>query len=106
KRLRWEQKYGHLTPEEACAEQAKLWSRPGSSPVYQHFHPPIVEEYKGRMMHVFVCKKCVHSVLSAILSPYEDSTGNFNAHIARCDPQKKGNIANYAAGSTYSAPKF
>jgi hypothetical protein len=39
-------------------------------------------------------------------APYEDSTGNFNAHIKRCDPKNKGNIADFATGSTYTAAGF
>ncbi|THU90772.1 hypothetical protein K435DRAFT_634133, partial [Dendrothele bispora CBS 962.96] len=107
KKLRWEQKYKGLTIEERLERQAKVWydpSRPNASKVYAHFQKPYHTVIKGKDMFAFVCKKNPSVILHR--APYEDSTGNFSQHILKCDPEKKGNIAEFAAGTTYSAARL
>ncbi|THV06984.1 hypothetical protein K435DRAFT_615585, partial [Dendrothele bispora CBS 962.96] len=86
--------------------QTAIWYGPNrkGSETYKHFHKPALVVFNGKSMYRFTCIK--NPSISLHRAPYEDSTGNFNKHIARCDPVDKGNIAEFAAGSTYSAARF
>ncbi|EEB99907.1 hypothetical protein MPER_00287, partial [Moniliophthora perniciosa FA553] len=64
-----------------------------------HFHPPVLLVQNNKTLYK-------NPSLSICRTPYEDSTGNFNAHIKVCDPEKKGTIVTFAAGCTYNAAKF
>ncbi|KAK7461757.1 hypothetical protein VKT23_008187 [Stygiomarasmius scandens] len=89
------------------AKYTKIWydsNREQHSTTYQHFKKPVIVDFKGKKMFAFTCK--TNPSITLHRAPYEDSTGNFASHIAKCDPAKKGNIAAFAAGSTYTPASF
>ncbi|THU92863.1 hypothetical protein K435DRAFT_583168, partial [Dendrothele bispora CBS 962.96] len=87
--------------------QVATWYSPNNrtaSETYKHFHKPIIVTLNGKTVYRFTCIK--NPSIHVHRAPYEDSTGNFNKHIAKCDPKEKGTIAEYATGSTYSSARF
>ncbi|THU99774.1 hypothetical protein K435DRAFT_565370, partial [Dendrothele bispora CBS 962.96] len=86
--------------------QTSLWYNPNrnGSETYKHFQRPVLVNFHGKTMYRFACLK--NPSVHLHHAPYEDSTGNFKKHIDKCDPKEKGNIAQFAAGSTYSAARF
>ncbi|KAJ7584011.1 hypothetical protein C8J56DRAFT_755279, partial [Mycena floridula] len=74
------------------------------SSAYKHFHEPVMVFRDGDWFQKFVCRH--NSTIIVHRHRWEDSTGNLTAHVSKCDPKTKGNIAEYASGSTYSAAKF
>ncbi|KAK7441383.1 hypothetical protein VKT23_016631 [Stygiomarasmius scandens] len=107
KKLQFEQKNQGLTQQEILDKYIKIWYNPDqakASKTYQHFKEPNLIKFKGKQMHAFVCKTNPSIVLHC--APYEDSTGNFTNHINKCSPEKKGNIVDFAAGSTYTPASF
>ncbi|KAK7454589.1 hypothetical protein VKT23_011341 [Stygiomarasmius scandens] len=107
KKLRFEQKNQGLTQQEILDKYIKIWYNPDrakASKTYQHFKEPTLIKFKGKQMHAFFCKTNPSIVLHC--APYEDSTGYFTNHINKCSPEKKGNIADFAARSTYTPASF
>ncbi|THU90239.1 hypothetical protein K435DRAFT_597778, partial [Dendrothele bispora CBS 962.96] len=106
KKAAWEKRYSGLSEHEILEKQTAFWYDPNrqGSEAYYHFNKPTLVVLNGKGMYRFQCIKNPSKVVHR--APYEDSTGNFNKHIKVCDPKKKGNIAEFAAGSTYSAARF
>lgn len=99
KRQRKEEKWSGKTDEEILDIQQKGWK----SNVYQHYKDPVIIHRDGKVLYKFVCAK--NPSIAIHRDRFDDSTSNLKAHAKNCDPEKKGNIAEYAAGSTYSAAK-
>ena len=89
------------------------------SKAYSHFREPEIIIHGNSVKYKFVCRAYVSSALSyslhSILYSHpsisvtrdrsDDSTGNLTHHVKYCDPQTKGAIIDFAAGTTYSAAR-